>query len=195
MSFSPFSWLPGGLQRMGSALGFALAIWAANLLSVYSAASEDRNLTACVPVLSADQRLRLEQWAIDAHCASPVRTRVTDRYLGFTCSKELNESIRCRSHSPTFDSSAFERGNIQRCFDAALTAAEGEYTVSRMREWVISSTGKCEWDPDLKLLAVETDLENAQVCIEELCVSASQLSVVGKLRLVRTVLKAFNQPS
>ncbi|MGD9715241.1 MAG: hypothetical protein AB7V46_24770 [Thermomicrobiales bacterium] len=193
MSFNRLSRFSGGIQCMGSALGAALIACAVIFPSAGSAASEDRNLTACAPVVSADQRLRMERWAIDEHCARPVRTRVIDRYLGFTCSKELDAAVRCRSYLPTFESRALERGNIQRCFDAALTAVEGEYAVSRVREWVTSVSGKCEWDPHL--LAVETDLENAQVCIDELCVATSQLSIVGRLRLLRTILKAFNQPT
>lgn len=195
MGFVRFGRLSGGLRRMASALGFALSACAATFPGVGSAASEDRNLTACPPVVSADQRLRMEHWAIDGRCTSPVRTRVTDRYLGFTCLKELEAAASCRSYLPTFESRALERENIQRCFDAALTMVEGKYMVSRVREWVTSSAGKCEWDPYLNLLAAETDLESGRACIEELCISTSRLSVVGRLRLVRTILKAFNQPT
>lgn len=195
MSFNLLSRYHGSIERIGSALVFALVAGAAIFPSIGSAVAEDGNLTTCAPVVSADQRLRMEQWAIDGHCARRVRTRVTDRYLGFTCSKERDTSIRCRSYLPTSDSKAFERGSFQRCFDAAATANGAEYTVNRVREWVTSEPGKCEWDPYLNVLAVEMDLENAQVCIEDLCVPTSKLSIVGRMRLVRIILKAFNQPS
>lgn len=50
-------------------------------------------------------------------------------------------------------------------------------------------------DPDVNLPSVEMDLDDARVCIEAQCISITKLSVVGRRRLVRTILKAFNQPS
>jgi hypothetical protein len=178
-----------------SVASFALIAGATLFLSITSAVAENGIPTACTPVVSADQRLRMEQWAIDGHCASPVRTRVTDRYLGFTCSKGPDTAATCRSQPPAFDSKAFRMGRFRQCFDAVVTSTEMEFVVNRVREWVTAEPGKCEWDPDVNLLSVEMDLENARVCIEDQCISITKLSVVGRLRLVRTILKAFNQPS
>ena len=195
MSFIQLSWLVASIERLGSVLRFALFTSAAIFLSNCPAVAADSAMTACKPVVSPDQRLRMEQWAADGHCASPMRTRVTDRYLGFACVKEVNASTTCRSYLPVSDSRTFGTGKYQHCFDAAVTATDGEYTVNRVREWVTTEPSKCEWDPYMNLLAVEMDLENARVCIEDVCIPITELSVTGRLRLVRAILKAFNQPS
>jgi hypothetical protein len=195
--------LNGCIERIKNLLG-AMVIAVASLvliagatlfLSISSAVTAKGVLTACTPVVSADQRLRKEKWAIDGHCDNPTRTRVTDRYLGFTCSKGLGAAATCRLQPPAFDSKAFGRGRFQQCFDADVTSTEMEFVVNRVREWVTAKPGKCEWDPDVNLLSVEMDLDNARVCREDQCISIIRLSVVGRLRLVRTILKAFNQPS
>lgn len=157
-----------------------------------TAVAQEGILTACTPLVSADQRLRMEQWAIDGNCTRPVRTRVTDRYLGFTCSKGPSTSTKCRTLPPVFERKASIKSLYQQCFDAVATSTDMEFAVNRVREWVTSDLSKCEWDPAANLLSVEADLDNAQVCIEDHCISITKLSVVGRLRLVRTILKAFN---
>jgi hypothetical protein len=196
-------WFHGRIERMkefldvqvNSVASFALIAGATLFLSTSSAVAESGIPIACTPVVSADQRLRMEQWAIDGHCASPVRTRVTDRYLGFTCSKGQDTLAKCRTQPPVFDSKAFRMGHFRQCFDAIVTSTEMGFVVNRVREWVTAEPGNCEWDPGVSLLSVEMDLENARVCIEDQCISITKLSVVGRLRLVRTILEAFNQPS
>jgi hypothetical protein len=174
-------------------IGFAVC--ASIFLGTSAAVAENGTVTPCPAVVSADQRLQVEHWAIDGHCASPVRTRVTDRYLGFMCTKGIDAGTICRPRPPTFDSKPFRSSRLKPCFDAVLTPTEGEFVVNRVREWVTTGTGKCVWDPEARPLSVEMDLENARVCIEDQCIPITRLSVVGRLRLVRTLLKAFNQPS
>lgn len=178
----------------GSIASFALIASATLYLCISTAIAENGIAKACTFVVSADQRLRMEQWAIDGHCASPVRTRVTDRYLGFTCSKGIDTEAICRPRPPVFDSKPFRSARFKPCFDAVLTPTEGEFVVNRVREWVTTGSRKCVWDPDASQLSVEIDLENGQVCMVDQCIPISRLSVVGRARLVRTLLKAFNQP-
>ena len=126
---------------------FAL-IASATLFWSSSAVAENGIPTACTPVVSPDQRLRMEQWAIDGHCASPVQSRVTDRYLGFTCSKGPDTITTCRRpQPPAFVSKAFRMGRFRQCFDAVVTSTEMEFVVNSVREWVTAEPSKCEWDP------------------------------------------------
>ncbi len=185
--------MPSGIER-GSIAWFALIASATLCLCISTALAENGIATACTIVVSADQRLRMEQWAIDGHCASPVRTRVTDRYLGFTCSKGLDTGAICRSRPPAFDSKPFRSARLKPCFDAVLIPTEGEFVVNRVREWVTTGSGECVWDPDASQLSVEIDLEGGRVCMEDQCIPITRLSVVGRARLARTLLKAFNQP-
>ena len=145
---------------------------------------------ACGEQVSLDNRLVMQQWAAPGDCQKPTRTRVTDRFLGFTCLEETTEVTHCRSFLPDRDSRAFDTAKYNRCIDIGVTDSEDGVVVTRMREWA-GVKANCEWDPSLQLLALEVDFKFRQVCIADLCMAANRLSVVGRLRLRRAISTAF----
>jgi len=151
---------------------------------------DKRDLIRCQEKLSLDNRLVMEQWAAPGGCQRPSITRVTDRFLGFTCLEETMEVVNCRSFLPSGGSRAFDNARYIRCIDIGLTESEEGAVVSRMREWA-GLQSSCEWDPASELLAIEVDFKFGQICIAGLCMAANRLSVVGRLRLRRAISTAF----
>ena len=146
----------------------------------------------CTSLVSMDKRLIMEQWALSGQCAMPTRTRVTDRFLGFTCVGQSGEAEYCRSFVPTLESRAFDTAKHFRCVDLGLTGSPEEAWVSRMREWS-ATPNQCEWDPFQNLLASEMDFDNGQICLSAFCMPMQQLSAIGKVRLKYLVDSAFRE--
>jgi hypothetical protein len=151
---------------------------------------DGQELTRCGEKVSVDNRLVMEQWAVPGDCQKPTKTRVTDRFLGFTCLEETMEVVNCRAFLPAGGSRAFDTARYLRCIDIGITDSEEGALISRMREWV-GLQANCEWDPSAELLAFEIDFVFRRVCIAGLCMAASGLSVVGRLRLRRAISTAF----
>jgi hypothetical protein len=145
---------------------------------------------ACEEQVSQDNRLVMQQWAAPGDCQKPTSTRVTDRFLGFTCLEETPEISHCRSFLPDGGSRAFDTAKYHRCIDIGVTDSENGVVITRMREWA-GMQANCEWDPSLQLLALEVDFQFRQVCIAGLCMTGNRLSVVGRLRLRRAIATAF----
>jgi hypothetical protein len=62
-----------------------------------------------------------------------------------------------------------------------------------MREWIADQPKQCDWDPNLRTLAVDIDFGNSQVCISGLCLPSQRLSIIGKLRLRQLIERAFRE--
>ena len=147
---------------------------------------DGRELIRCGEIVSVDNRLVMEQWAVPGGCQKPTITRVTDRFLGFTCFEQMVEVVNCRSFLPGGGSRTFDTARYIRCIDIGLTESEAGALMRRMREWA-GVQASCEWDPSSELLAFEF----RQICIAGLCMAANRLSVVGRLRLRRAISTAF----
>ena len=148
-------------------------------------------LDQCASIASLDGRLLMEQWAHAAECDRPIRTRVTDRFLGFICVKCYREDclplIRPAAGSDKFDTSRFFR-----CVDIAVTETDAGPTVSRMREWV-APPKECDWNRTIEVPSMEVDFIRAEVCAGGLCISVDRLSGIGKVRLRHLIAKAFQE--
>jgi hypothetical protein len=161
--------------------------------AVLNAPAGIETLSRCAPVTSLDGRLVMEQWAWGDKCDQPVRTRVTDRFLGFTCQERSpGTSIGCRSLTPPPGSGKFDTSRFFRCVDIGVVETELGIAVSRMREWA-SPLKQCDWSRSAELLMMEVDFASGQVCVGGLCIQADRLSMVGQLRLRRLITKALNE--
>jgi hypothetical protein len=89
-----------------------------------------------------------KQWAPPGGCERPVRTRVTDRFLGFSCLENIPESSTCRSFAPSAESRAFDTSRFFRCIDLVVTNTDAGIVVSRMREWA-ATPKRCDWSRSL----------------------------------------------
>ena len=181
------------LRIVGKAITIGALLWAgsAGLGTVQGQQTEDRALVQCRSTISLDKRLVMEQWALPGGCDRPIRTRVTDRFLGFTCLERSAEFSVCRSYLPGVDSKAFDTSKSFRCVDLGLTDRDG-VVVSRMREWA-AEPKQCDWDPYAGVLAMEVDFDNGQVCVAALCMAVDRLSAIGKTRLRGLVASAFRE--
>lgn len=147
----------------------------------------------CPPTTSLDHRLLLEQWALGGDCQRPVRSRVTDRYLGYTCLDQTDHAATCRSYVPSLTSRALDTSKHFRCVEVAVTASEGGVVINLVREWVAPAPRKCDWNSSPDQLAMEVDFDSAQVCTAGMCLAIDRLSVIGKVRLRHLVEKAFRE--
>jgi hypothetical protein len=154
-------------------------------------AQEPSGLVSCPILTSSDQRLIMQQWAPDGTCRRPTRTRVIDRFLGYSCLEAKPGNAKCRSHVPGPDSRALDTSTHYRCVGVDVTASPEGVTVTHMREWVVAEPKACDWEPPLNVLAAEVDFATSQVCVAALCLPVARLSAIGRLRLRRTVEQAF----
>jgi hypothetical protein len=134
----------------------------------------------------------MEQWAMPGNCDRPVRTRVTDQFLGFTCYQFSNEIIACRSFIPRLDSRAFDTAKGFRCVDVAVMDGNGGIEINRLREWA-APPKQCEWDPYTGVLATEVDFAHSQVCLAAFCIDIDRLSAIGMTRLRRLITSALEE--
>lgn len=156
-----------------------------------SSQPSDPSLVRCGSTISLDKRLVMEQWGAPGECERPLRTRVTDKFLGFACVSRAGTDS-CRSFVPNRESRAFDMAKGFRCVDLAFTVTDAGVAVSRMREWA-AMPKQCDWDPSLNILAMEVDFENGNVCVAALCTPVDRLSVIGKVRLRRLITSAFQE--
>ena len=179
------------------AIGLALAgLLACGALSAAGAQDTklegERELVQCTSTISLEKRLVFEQWSLPDGCERPMRTRVIDRFLGYTCIEEQSQVATCRAYIPGPDSWAFDTSGVFRCVDLGVTPSENGVAVSRLREWAAPQKS-CDWSPNSQLLAMEVDFDNGQVCVAALCMPVDRLSVVGKWRLRLLIAKAFRE--
>ena len=188
---------PRQRRRLG---GFVLGLVVATLnvalpvsgtLTAQQSTQANPALVRCSSTISLEKRLVMEQWAQADACDRPVRTRLTDQFLGFTCVGQAGTDT-CRSFVPGPASRAFDTAKGFRCVDVALTEVDGGVAVSRMREWA-ALPQQCSWDPSLGVLAMEVDFDNGQVCAAAFCMPMDRLSAIGKVRLRRLVTSAFQE--
>lgn len=190
-----------GPARAGMLAGVlsVLSLGALALLPGPGAAEPERaarieELRQCPPVLSADNRLLTEQWSESEGCEKPVRTRVIDRFLGFTCSQGLFGTVACRAFLPAPGSRAFDTSRYFRCVDLGVADTEVGVVVSRMREWVDFSKA-CDWSRSAELPAMEVDFARGVTCVNpgSLCFPAHLLSPIGKVRLRLSIEMALRE--
>lgn len=182
------------LRIVGKLVTIGAFLWAgsAGVSTVQGQQTEDRALVQCRSTISLDKRLVMEQWALPGGCDRPIRTRVIDRFLGFTCLERSPESSVCRSYLPGVDSKAFDTAKSFRCVDLGLMDQDGGVVVSRMREWA-AEPKQCDWDPYAGVIAMEVDFDNGQVCVAAFCMAVDRLSAIGKTRLRELVASAFRE--
>jgi hypothetical protein len=151
-------------------------------------------LLQCAVVVSADDRLLTERWAATQDCDKPLRTRVTDRFLGFTCTQATADSVACRAFLPPPGSRAFDTSRHFRCVDFAVTDTEIGTVFNRMREWVDFSKA-CDWSRSGELPATEIDFSARKTCVVPggLCISVGLLTPIGKVRLRQSIEKALRE--
>ena len=149
-------------------------------------------LDQCASIASLDGRLLMEQWAHAGECDRPIRTRVTDRFLGFICVENVTEKTVCRSFAPPPGSDKFDTSRFFRCVDIAVTETDAGATVSRMREWV-APPKECDWNRTIQVPSMEVDFIRAEVCAGGLCIGVDRLSGIGKVRLRHLIAKAFQE--
>jgi hypothetical protein len=188
------------LGRPSGWAGLAAGAFAICLLPQWSSAqkigstppAEPQTLSQCASIVSLDGRLVMQQWARAGECARPVRTRVTDRFLGFSCREHMPESSSCRSFAPAPGSAEFDTSRFFRCVDMAVTDTDEGIVVSRMKEWAAPSKA-CDWARSVEVPVMEVDFQRGEVCAGGLCILAHRLSVIGQVRLRRLVGKAFRE--
>ena len=182
------------LRIVGKAITIGALLWAssAGINTVQAQQAEHLALVECHSTISLDKRLVMEQWALPGGCDRPIGTRVTDRFLGFTCLERSAEISVCRSYLPGTDSRAFDTAKSFRCVDLGLTDQDGVVVVSRMREWA-AEPKQCDWDPYAGVIAMEVDFDNGQVCVAAFCMAVDRLSAIGKSRLKELVASAFRE--
>jgi hypothetical protein len=169
----------------------ALALCAGpEMLSAQEGPTPRAALEACASIASLDGRLLMEQWAPAGECDRPVRTRVTDRFLGFICVETVPEKTNCRSFAPPPGSEKFDTSRFFRCVAIAVTDTDGVAVVSRMREWV-APPKECDWNRTIEVPSMEVDFERGEVCAGSLCIGFDRLSSIGKVRLKHLINKAF----
>jgi hypothetical protein len=144
----------------------------------------------CGSTASLDSRLLMQQWAAPGACTRPVRTRVTDRFLGFTCVENGTDAAVCRSYVPGAESRAHDTSKFFRCVELGLTGSAEGVAIGRIREWA-APKDHCDWDPGAGILAMEVDFERSLVCAATLCMPVERLTVIGKLRLKQLLESAF----
>jgi len=184
-----------GVKSIRFACSAAYVAVLAGCLTVAPAASAEgpASLLSCPTLTSADQRLLMEQWAPAGNCRSPTRTRVIDRFLGYSCLEEKPGNPKCRAYVPGPESRAFDTAKHYRCIDLNVTASDEGIIITQMREWIADQPRQCDWDPNLSTLAVDIDFGNSQVCISGLCLPTQRLSIIGKLRLRQLIERAFRE--
>lgn len=173
--------------------GLAAAIVTSSSEAVMPEGEVDPVLTACNSSVSFDNRLFFEQWGTAGHCSSPLQTRVTDQFLGFTCHQLSPGNIVCRSFIPRLDSRVFDTAKGFRCVEVTVMDGEGGPDINRLREWA-APPKQCDWDiHGTHVLAIEVDFEHGQVCLAALCIDADRLSAIGVTRLKWLVRSAFEK--
>jgi hypothetical protein len=148
---------------------------------------------ACAPTVSLDKRLVMEQWARDEACAQPLRTRVTDRFLGIACLETSPDASACRAFTPPPGSRAFNTSRVFRCVDIALADTEQGIVVSRLMEWAAPAPKVCDWTAAREALVMEVDFVRGDVCVGGLCMPVDRLSTIGKLRLRELIESALRE--
>jgi hypothetical protein len=157
-------------------------------------AEQGEPLRQCPSAVSADDRLLTERWAASEDCDKPLRTRVTDRFLGFICTEVPADTVTCRAFLPPPGSRAFDTSRHFRCVDFAVADTEFGTVFSRMREWVDFSK-TCDWSRSGELPAMEVDFAGGKTCVMPggLCISVGLLTPIGKVRLRQSIEKALRE--
>ena len=173
--------------------GLATAIGTGFSNSVMAEDEVDPQLMRCTTTVSSDNRLIFEQWGTPGHCSSPLRTRVTDQFLGFTCLQLSAGNIACRSFIPRLDSRTFDTSKGFRCVEVTVTDGDGVVDISRLREWA-APPRQCDWDLyGAQVLAIEVDFEHSQLCLAAFCIDVDRLSAIGTTRMKWLITSAFKE--
>ena len=153
-------------------------------------------LQQCDLLMTPDARLVREVWATSGNCESPVRVRITDRRLGFTCVKAVGEATaRCRAFVPPPMAQELDRSRFVHCVGVELTTSPGAVSLSRVDEWIGSSL-PCALYPPEETTTAQIDLDLGRACItpSEQCIAIAHLSALGRRRvqgIVQEAVKAF----
>ena len=153
-------------------------------------------LQQCDSSTTPDARLVREEWAASGNCESPVRVRITDRRLGFTCVKAVGEATtRCRAFVPPPMAQELDRSRFVHCVGVELTTSPGAVSLSRVDEWIGASL-PCALYPPEQTTTAQIDLELGRACITpgEQCIAIARLSALGRRRvqgIVQKAVKAF----
>ena len=128
-----------GLRIVGKAITIGALLWAgsAGVSTVHGQQTRGSGIGSVPFYDQPGQALVMEQWALPGGCDRPIRTRVTDRFLGFTCVERSAEFSVCKSYLPGVDSKVFDTAKSFRCVDFGVTDQDGVVVVSRMREWAV----------------------------------------------------------
>jgi hypothetical protein len=153
-------------------------------------AEETSELVACPVLTSADSRLVIQQWAPGGRCDKAVQTRVTDRYLGYTCTEKMVGTVVCRAYMPGLGSHVFDTSKHYRCLEIGTVLTDEGPLIVGLREWAAPWPKQCTFDPG-NTIASELDFVNRQICIAGLCIAPRRLSVVGQSRLRKLTELAF----
>ena len=126
----------------------------------------------------------------------PVRVRITDRRLGFTCVKAVGDATtRCRAFVPPPMAQELDRSRFVHCVGVELTTSPGAVSLSRVDEWIGASL-PCALYPPEQTTTAQIDLELGRACITpgEQCIAIARLSALGRRRvqgIVQKAVKAF----
>jgi hypothetical protein len=180
-------------HALRAAICCAAALIAATSAGAQPSAEARSTLKACAPVASLDKRLVMQQWSGEEACARPLRTRVTDRFLGIACREDGPDVATCRAFMPPPGSRAYNTSRVFRCVDIALADTEQGIVVSRLVEWAAPAPKVCDWTAAREALAMEVDFVRGDVCVGGLCMSVDRLSTIGKLRLRELIESALRE--
>jgi hypothetical protein len=180
-------------HALRAAICCAAGLIAATSAGAQPSAEAQSTLKACAPVASLDGRLVMQQWAREEACAQPLRTRVTDRFLGIACREDSPDVTACRAFTPPSGSRAFNTTRVFRCVDVALADTEQGIVVSRLVEWAAPAPKVCDWTATRDALVMEVDFARGDVCVGGLCMPVERLSLIGKLRLRELIESALRE--
>jgi hypothetical protein len=180
-------------QTLRAALCIAAGLVAATAAGAETGAEQHGAVEACAPIASLEGRLVMQQWAQRVACEEPVRTRVTDRFLGIACLEDGPDVSICRAFTPPPGSRAFNTTRVFRCVDIALADTEQGVVVARLVEWAAPAPKVCDWSEARGVLAMEVDFARGYVCVAGLCLPVDRLTVLGRLRLRELIESALRE--
>src|SRR5262245_60965614 len=150
-------------------------------------------LQQCPAIVSLDGHIVMEQWAHAGQCDKPIRTRVTDLHLGFTCHEKAPGDVSaCRSFVPPTGTRKLDTSRFFRCVDIAVTDGEEGIVMTRLKDWVVPLR-QCDWTRSLDVPFRDILFATREVCSGGLCIRANRLSAIGAIRLRDLIEQALRE--